>query len=97
MIQKEKRKKELNYIKILSNQNGLLSKKLQQFELELSDLKKSKELLSVKEIKEIYGISRSTLERYRKLGLRFNQPIVNGKLYISTSEIEKFLKTRKKW
>ena len=85
----------LNYIKIVLKKNSLLNEKVQKLQLELSDLKKSKELLSVKEVKEIYGLSRSTLERYRKLGLKLSQPIMNGRLFVCPLELEKFLKTKR--
>ena len=89
------KKRYLNYIKIVLKKNSLLNEKVQKLQLELSDLKKSKELLSVKEVKEIYGLSRSTLERYRKLGLKLSQPIMNGRLFVSPLELEKFLKTKR--
>ena len=89
------KKRYLNYIKIVLKKNSLLNEKVQKLQLELSDLKKSKELLSVKEVKEIYGLSRSTLERYRKLGLKLSQPIMNGRLFVCTLELEKFLKTKR--
>ena len=76
------KKRYLNYIKIVLKKNSLLNEKVQKLQLELSDLKKSKELLSVKEVKEIYGLSRSTLERYRKLGLKLSQPIMTGRLFV---------------
>ena len=88
------KKRYLNYIKIVLKKNSLLNEKVQKLQLELSDLKKSKELLSVKEVKEIYGLSRSTLERYRKLGLKLSQPIMNGRLFVCPLELEKFLKEK---
>lgn len=55
-------------------------------------LLENKEMLTVKEVEEMYGISRSTIDRYRKQGLKANQPTRNGKVYISVSELQKFLK-----
>ncbi|WP_028122348.1 helix-turn-helix transcriptional regulator [Epilithonimonas tenax] len=55
-------------------------------------LVENKEILTVKEVEEKYGISRSTIDRYRKKGLKTNQPTKNGKVYINVSELQKFLK-----
>lgn len=55
-------------------------------------LLENKEMLTVKEVEEKYGISRSTIDRYRKRGLKTNQPTRNGKVYINVSELQKFLK-----
>lgn len=93
---KENKKQYLKYLKILMKKNDLLNQKIQYLKLELDELKQSQNLLSVEQVQKKYGISRSTLERYRRLGLKINQPILNGRIFISPLEFEKFLK-EKKW
>lgn len=96
-MQKENKRQDLKYLKIMLKKNSLLNRKIQQLKLELFELRNSQKLLTVDQLKEIYGISRSTLERYRKKGLKVNQPIMNGRIFICPIELEKFLKTKKKW
>ena len=74
--------------------NNLLNQKIQYLKFELEELKQSQNLLSVEQIQKKYGISRSTLERYRRLGLKINQPVLNGRIFISPIEFEKFLKEK---
>ncbi len=63
------KKRYLNYIKIVLKKNSLLNEKVQKLQLELSDLKKSKELLSVKEVKEIYGLTQITQLKFFEISL----------------------------
>lgn len=54
-------------------------------------------MLSISETVKKYGISRSTLDRYRKKGLKVGQPTRNGQIYIDETELQNFLKNNKKW
>lgn len=56
-----------------------------------------KTILSIAEVIEKYGISRSTIDRYRKKGLKVGQPTRNGQIYIDEAEFQNFLKNIKKW
>ncbi len=95
-MKKEEKQQHLKYLKILMKKNNLLNQKIQYLKFELEELKQSQNLLSVEQMQKKYGISRSTLERYRRLGLKINQPVLNGRIFISPIEFEKFLK-EKKW
>lgn len=93
-MKKEEKQQHLKYLKILMKKNNLLNQKIQYLKFELEELKQSQNLLSVEQIQKKYGISRSTLERYRRLGLKINQPVLNGRIFISPIEFEKFLKEK---
>ncbi|GEM_PF-1786713 len=54
-----------------------------------------KKLLSMSETREKYGISRSTIDRYRKKGLKVGQPTRNGQIFIDEAELQNFLKNVK--
>ncbi|WP_313100941.1 hypothetical protein [Epilithonimonas sp.] len=47
------------------------------------------------ETREKYGISRSTIDRYRKKGLKVGQPTRNGQIFIDEAELQNFLKNVK--
>lgn len=84
MTIKEKRR----FIYLLKR-NQTLKRRIEDLEMKISA---KKDILTVDEVKEIYGISRSTLGRYRKKGLKVGQPERNGNIYVKVSELEKFLK-----
>lgn len=73
----------------LINKIRNLKQKIESLEMKISS---KKDILTVDEVEEIYGISRSTLGRYRKKGLKVGQPERNGNIYVKVSELEKFLK-----
>lgn len=50
-----------------------------------------KEWLTVQELIKEYGISRKTFDRLRIKGLKVSQPVRNGKILVSRSELETFL------
>ena len=91
---KENKKQHLKYLKILMKKNDLLNQKIRCLKFELDELKKTQNLLSVEQLQKQYGISMSTLERYRRLGLKVNQPVLNGRIFICPIEFEKFLKEK---
>ena len=93
-MKKEEKQQHLKYLEILMKKNNLLNQKIQYLKFELEELKQSQNLLSVEQIQKKYGISRSTLERYRRLGLKVNQPVLNGRIFICPIEFEKFLKEK---
>lgn len=78
----------------------ILLKKIDKMSIKIKSLEESiqqKKTLSVTEVKEKYGISRSTIDRYRKKGLKVGQPTRNGQIYIDEIELQDFLKNKKKW
>jgi len=61
----------------------------------LEDKLEETNLLSISETVKKYGISRSTIDRYRKKGLRVGQPTRNGQIFIDEAELQHFLKNFK--
>ncbi|MDV6169369.1 hypothetical protein R1T16_13115 [Flavobacterium sp. DG1-102-2] len=51
----------------------------------------AKENLTVKQVKDEYGISRKQLDGFRKKGLKVIQKKPNGTIWVKRSEIDKFL------
>ena len=51
-----------------------------------------KETFTVDEVLKVYGISRSTFDRYRDSGLKVYQPKRNGRIMVKKIDIDKFLK-----
>lgn len=51
----------------------------------------NKDWLTVKEVYDVFGLSRKMLQGYKKRGLKFNQKIINGKILIKRSELEKLI------
>lgn len=79
---------------------ALLTKKVDKMSNKIKALEEiiqQKKILSVVEIREKYGISRSTIDRYRKKGLKVGQPTRNGQIYIDEIELQNFLKNIKRW
>lgn len=52
-------------------------------------------MLSISETVKKYGVSRSTIDRYRKKGLKVGQPTRNGQIFIDEAELQNFLKNVK--
>lgn len=59
---------------------------------DLLEEKTLKETFTVEEVIKVYGISRSTFDRYREAGLKVYQPNRNGRIMIKKVDIDKFLK-----
>lgn len=51
----------------------------------------NKDWLTVKDLKDEYGISEKIFRSYRDKGLKVTQKVANGKRLVKRSEIEKFL------
>lgn len=67
-----------------------LEKRVKSLE-ELLEEKTLKETFTVDEVLKVYGISRSTFDRYRDSGLKVYQPKRNGKIMVKKLDIDKFL------
>ncbi|MGX9986925.1 hypothetical protein [Soonwooa purpurea] len=76
-----------------------LLKKIDKLGMRVKSLEneQKKGMLSILETKQKYGISRSTIDRYRKKGLKVGQPTRNGQIYIDEIELQDFLKNKMKW
>lgn len=61
----------------------------------LEDKLEETNMLSISETVKKYGISRSTIDRYRKKGLKVGQPTRNGQIFIDEAELQNFLKNVK--
>jgi ACT domain-containing protein len=78
--------------------NAILLKKIRALEKRVKLLedfleeKSLKETFTVQEVIKVYGISRSTFDRYREAGLKVYQPSRNGRIMIKKADIDKFLK-----
>lgn len=78
--------------------NSLLLKKIRALEKRVKSLEEFleertlKETFTVEEVIKVYGISRSTFDRYREAGLKVYQPSRNGRIMIKKVDIDKFLK-----
>ncbi|KPE50111.1 helix-turn-helix domain-containing protein [Chryseobacterium indologenes] len=59
---------------------------------DLLEEKTLKEMFTVEEVINVYGISRSTFDRYRDSGLKVYQPKRNGRIMVKKVDIDKFLK-----
>lgn len=68
-----------------------LEKRVKILEDFLED-KTLKETFTVDEVLKVYGISRSTFDRYRDSGLKVYQPKRNGRIMVKKVDIDKFLK-----
>ena len=83
--------------KFVIKENQKLKKKIKLIEGILNEMNNFKDILKVEDVCEELGIVRKTFERYRKDGLRVQQPKMNGTIYIKRSELDKFLNSRKSW
>ncbi|WP_066441043.1 helix-turn-helix domain-containing protein [uncultured Chryseobacterium sp.] len=78
--------------------NAILLKKIRALEKRVKLLedfleeKTLKETFTVEEVLNVYGISRSTFDRYRDSGLKVYQPKRNGRIMVKKTDIDKFLK-----
>lgn len=78
--------------------NAILLKKIRALEKRVKILedfleeKTLKETFTVDEVLKVYGISRSTFDRYRDSGLKVYQPKRNGRIMVKKVDIDKFLK-----
>lgn len=78
--------------------NAILLKKIRALEKRVKLLedfleeKTLKETFTVEEVLHVYGISRSTFDRYRDSGLKVYQPKRNGRIMVKKADIDKFLK-----
>ncbi|WP_326982266.1 helix-turn-helix domain-containing protein [Chryseobacterium sp. MYb264] len=78
--------------------NAILLKKIRALEKRVKILedfleeKTLKETFTVDEVLKVYGISRSTFDRYRDSGLKVYQPRRNGRIMVKKVDIDKFLK-----
>lgn len=78
--------------------NAILLKKIRALEKRVKLLedfleeKTLKETFTVEEVLNVYGISRSTFDRYRDSGLKVYQPKRNGRIMVKKADIDKFLK-----
>lgn len=90
-----------NYTKRTIRHLSMLLKKIDKMSIEIKTLEKSfnqkGKLLTIEETISQHGISRSTIDRYRKKGLKVGQPTRNGQIYIDELELQNFLKNFKKW
>ena len=71
-----------------------LEKRVKKLENVLEE-KHLQETITVEEVCKSYNISRSTFDRYRKLGLKVSQSGRNGKIMVKKSDVEKYLKNTK--
>lgn len=83
--------------KFVIKENQKLKKKIKLIEGILNEMNNFKDILKVEDVCEELGIVRKTFERYRKDGLRVQQPKMNGTIYIKRSELDKFLNSKKSW
>ena len=78
--------------------NAILLKRIRALEKRVKLLedfleeKTLKETFTVEEVLKVYGISRSTFDRYRDSGLKVYQPKRNGRIMVKKADIDKFLK-----
>lgn len=89
--------KEMKLTKFVIKENQKLKKKIKMIEDILKEMNNFKDILKVEEVCEELGIVRKTFERYRKEGLKVQQPKMNGTIYIRRSELDKFLNSKKSW
>lgn len=88
---------QMKLTKFVIKENQKLKKKIKLIEGILNEMNNFKDILKVEDVCEELGIVRKTFERYRKDGLRVQQPKMNGTIYIKRSELDKFLNSKKSW
>lgn len=93
---KDNKKENSRKVNMLLRKNIELTKELENYKLLIFNSNVTKEFLSFDEVKEKYGISRSTLDRYRKKGLIVGQPVRNGNIYVKEEDLQKFLLGKKR-